>query len=80
MTESIGGSASGYISDSLSKHLRLKLHATSPAYEVKKEKVLAYTEYKEFKFLMVDLNSLPEPKASIIQKKQENTMAKYNKE
>ncbi|GJZ05533.1 hypothetical protein Tco_0539326 [Tanacetum coccineum] len=50
MTESIGGSASGYISDSLYEHLRLKLHAASPAYEVKKEKELAYTECKELEF------------------------------
>ncbi|GJX57512.1 hypothetical protein Tco_0287409 [Tanacetum coccineum] len=59
MTETIEGSASGYISDSLSEHLRLKLHAASFAYEVKNEKELAYTECKELEFLMVDLDSLP---------------------
>nr|GEY66616.1 hypothetical protein [Tanacetum cinerariifolium] len=53
-------------------------HRTSSAYEAKKEKELAYTECKEF--LMIDLDSLPEPKASIIRKKHEKIMAKYNQE
>ncbi|GKA71633.1 hypothetical protein Tco_0777772 [Tanacetum coccineum] len=66
MTETIGGSASGYISDTLSKHLRLKMHTASSAYEVKKEKELAYMECKELEFLMVNLDSLLELKANII--------------
>ncbi|GJR71724.1 hypothetical protein Tco_0084089 [Tanacetum coccineum] len=36
------------------------------AYEAKKEKELAYMECKELEFLMIDPESLPEPKASII--------------
>ncbi|GJW25052.1 hypothetical protein Tco_0038863 [Tanacetum coccineum] len=79
-TESSGGSASGSISDSLSEDLRRKLQAASFAYEAKKEKELAYTECKELEFLMTDLDLLPEPKASIIPKKQEKIMAKYNQE
>ncbi|GJW42787.1 hypothetical protein Tco_0071586 [Tanacetum coccineum] len=35
------------------------------AYEVKKEKELAYTECKELEFLMIDPESLPEPKATL---------------
>ncbi|GJW98198.1 hypothetical protein Tco_0742754 [Tanacetum coccineum] len=50
------------------------------AYEAKKEKELAYTECKELEFLMIDPESLPELKASIIRKKQEKIMAKYDQE
>ncbi|GJV22643.1 hypothetical protein Tco_1375338 [Tanacetum coccineum] len=79
-TGSIVGSASGSISDSLSEDLRHKLQAASSAYEAKKEKELAYTKCTELEFLMIDPDSLPEPKASIIRKKQEKIMAKYNQE
>ncbi|GKF14582.1 hypothetical protein Tco_0056044 [Tanacetum coccineum] len=80
MTGSGGRSASGSISDSLTKDLRRKLQAASSAYKAKKEKELAYTECKELEFLMIDPDSLPEPKASIIRKKQEKIMTKYNQE
>nr|GEV06372.1 hypothetical protein [Tanacetum cinerariifolium] len=60
--------------------LRRKLQAASSAYEAKKEKELAYTKCKELEFLMIDPDSLPEPKANIIRKKQEKIMAKYNQE
>ncbi|GKE44191.1 hypothetical protein Tco_1471475, partial [Tanacetum coccineum] len=43
-----------------------KFQATSSAYEAKKEKELAYMERKEFEFLTIDLDLLPEPKANII--------------
>ncbi|GKA67191.1 ribonuclease H-like domain-containing protein [Tanacetum coccineum] len=75
-----GESASGSISDSLHEDLRRKLQAASYAYKAKKEKELAYTECKELEFLMIDPDSLLEPKASIIRKKQEKIMAKYNQE
>ncbi|GJT39354.1 hypothetical protein Tco_0939219 [Tanacetum coccineum] len=77
-TGSSGGSASGSISDSLSEDLRRKLQAGSSEYEAKKEKELAYTECKELEFLMIDPDSLPEPRATIIRRKQEKIMAKYN--
>ncbi|GKC67158.1 hypothetical protein Tco_1099756, partial [Tanacetum coccineum] len=73
-------SASGSISDSLHGDLRRKLQAASYAYKAKKEKELAYTECKELEFLMIDPDSLLEPKANIIRKKQEKIMAKYNQE
>ncbi|GKD28991.1 hypothetical protein Tco_1239769 [Tanacetum coccineum] len=50
------------------------------AYEEKKEKELAYTECKELEFLMIGPESLLEPTASIIRKKQEKIMAKYDQE
>ncbi|GJW50108.1 hypothetical protein Tco_0091459 [Tanacetum coccineum] len=80
MTESSGGSASGSILESLSKDLRRKLQAPEYAYKAKKEKEMAYTECKELKFLMIDVDALSEPKASIIRKKQEKIMPKYNQE
>ncbi|GKA90368.1 hypothetical protein Tco_0812238 [Tanacetum coccineum] len=69
MTKSSGESALGSISDSLSEDLKNKLQAASSAYEVKKEKEFSYTKCKELEFLMIDPNSLPETKASIIRKK-----------
>ncbi|GKE87780.1 hypothetical protein Tco_1565255 [Tanacetum coccineum] len=79
-TGSSGGSASGFISDSLSEDLRLKLQAASSAYEAKKEKELAYTKCKELKFLIIDPDSLLEPKSTIIRRKQEKIMAKYKQQ
>ncbi|GJR17219.1 hypothetical protein Tco_0965746 [Tanacetum coccineum] len=79
-TGSSEGSVSGSISDSLSEDLRRKLQATSSAYKAKKEKELAYTECKKLEFLMIDPDSLPEPKATIIRRKQEKIMAKYNQQ
>ncbi|GJW27985.1 hypothetical protein Tco_0044860 [Tanacetum coccineum] len=52
----------------------------SSAYEAKKEKELAYTECKDLEFLMIDPNSLPEPKSTIIRRKQEKIMAQYNEQ
>ncbi|GKA11619.1 hypothetical protein Tco_0691165 [Tanacetum coccineum] len=63
------GSASGSISDYVSEDLRRKLQAGTSVYEAKKQKELAITEFKELEFLTID--RLPEPKASIIRKKQE---------
>ncbi|GKD37240.1 hypothetical protein Tco_1257447 [Tanacetum coccineum] len=57
-----------------------KLQAASSAYEAKKEKELAYTDCKELEFFMIDRDSLPEPKATIIRRKQEKIMAKYNEQ
>ncbi|GKC30896.1 hypothetical protein Tco_1038190 [Tanacetum coccineum] len=68
---SSGGSASGSISDFVSEDLRRKLQAGTSAYEAKKQKELAITEFKELEFLTIDPDTLPEPKASIIPKKQE---------
>ncbi|GJW78911.1 hypothetical protein Tco_0140593 [Tanacetum coccineum] len=45
--------------------LRRKLQAASSAYEAKKEKELAYTKCKELEFLMIDPDSLPEPKPTL---------------
>ncbi|GKA33569.1 hypothetical protein Tco_0719998 [Tanacetum coccineum] len=48
------------------------MQAVESAYEAKKAKELAYMECKELEFLMIDLDTLAEPKATIIRKKQEN--------
>ncbi|GJU88927.1 hypothetical protein Tco_1301350 [Tanacetum coccineum] len=53
-TENSGGSQSGFISESLYEDLRRKLQAVESAYEVKKEKELAYMKCKELEFLMID--------------------------
>ncbi|GJS16360.1 hypothetical protein Tco_0410832 [Tanacetum coccineum] len=76
-TESSGGSASGSISDFLSEDLRRKLQAGTSAYEAKKQKELAMKEFKEIEFLTIDADKLPEPKAGIIQRRQEIIIAKY---
>ncbi|GJV19962.1 hypothetical protein Tco_1368982 [Tanacetum coccineum] len=79
-TGSNGGSASGAsgsISDSVSEELRSKLQPGTSAYKAKKEKEIAIMELKEFEFLTIDPDKLPEPKAAIIQKKQEKIIAKY---
>ncbi|GJZ27821.1 hypothetical protein Tco_0572468 [Tanacetum coccineum] len=41
---------------------------------------MAITEFKEMEFLTIDPDTLPEPKASVIRKKQEKIIAKYNQE
>ncbi|GJU48484.1 hypothetical protein Tco_1218039 [Tanacetum coccineum] len=74
--KSIGISKSGSISESLFKDLRRKMQAAESAYEAKKAKELAYIECKELEFLMIDLDTLAEPKATIIRKKQENIRVK----
>ncbi|GKF06686.1 hypothetical protein Tco_0037354 [Tanacetum coccineum] len=74
--ESSGGSASGSISDFVSEDLRRKLQAGTSAYEAKKQKELAMMEFKEMEFLTIDADKLPEPKASIIRKRQEKIIAK----
>ncbi|GKA38787.1 hypothetical protein Tco_0731338 [Tanacetum coccineum] len=79
-TESSGGSASRSISDSVSDELRRKLHAGTSAYEANKQKKCAITKFKELEFLTIDSDTLSEPKASIIQKKQEKIIAKYNQQ
>ncbi|GJT77313.1 hypothetical protein Tco_1044038 [Tanacetum coccineum] len=80
MTGIIGRSASGSISYSISEDLRRKLQAGTSAYEAKRQKELAITEFKELDFLTIDPDTLPEPKASIIRKKQEKITAKYNQQ
>nr|GEU85438.1 hypothetical protein [Tanacetum cinerariifolium] len=77
-TKSSEGSHSGSISESLYEDLRRKMQAVSSACEAKKAKKLAYVECKEFEFLMIDADGLPERKATIIRKKQEKIVAKYN--
>ncbi|GJX52151.1 hypothetical protein Tco_0280520 [Tanacetum coccineum] len=79
-TESSGGSASRSISDFVSEDLRRKLQAGTSAYEAKKQKELAMMEFKEMEFLTIDADKLPEPKASIIRKRQEKIIAKYAQE
>nr|GEW27053.1 hypothetical protein [Tanacetum cinerariifolium] len=79
-TGSSGGSASGSITDSVSEELRRKLQAGKSAYEAKKQKELAMMEFKEMEFLTIDADKLPEPKASIIRKRQEKIIAKYAQE
>ncbi|GKD66479.1 hypothetical protein Tco_1308587, partial [Tanacetum coccineum] len=54
-----------------------KLQAGTSAYEAKKEKEVAMMEFKEMEFLTIDVDLLPEPKASIIRKRQEKIIAKY---
>ncbi|GJX01513.1 hypothetical protein Tco_0185426 [Tanacetum coccineum] len=56
---------------------RRKLQAGTSAYEEKKEKEVAMMEFKEMEFLTIDVDLLPEPKASIIRKRQEKIIAKY---
>nr|GEX36369.1 hypothetical protein [Tanacetum cinerariifolium] len=51
--------------------------AGTSAYEAKKEKEVALMEFKEMEFLTIDADSLLEPKASIIRKRQEKIIAKY---
>ncbi|GKD44087.1 hypothetical protein Tco_1268732 [Tanacetum coccineum] len=74
---SIGESASGSLSDYVSEDLRRKLQAGTSEYEEKKEKEVAMMEFKEMEFLTIDADLLPEPKASIIRKRQEKIIAKY---
>ncbi|GJZ61139.1 hypothetical protein Tco_0617276 [Tanacetum coccineum] len=74
---SSGGSASGSISDFVSEDLRRKLQAGTSAYEAKKQKELAMMEFKEMEFLTIDAYQLPEPKASIIRRRQEIIIEKY---
>ncbi|GJX67263.1 hypothetical protein Tco_0302990 [Tanacetum coccineum] len=76
-TGSSRGSASGYLSDYVSEDLRRKLQAGTSAYEAKKEKEVAMMKFKEMEFLAIDADLLPEPKASIIQNRQEKIIAKY---
>nr|GEW15106.1 hypothetical protein [Tanacetum cinerariifolium] len=64
--EHVGGCASGSTSDFVYEDLRRKLQAGTSAYEAKKQKELAMMEFKEMKFLTIDVDQLPEPKASII--------------
>ncbi|GJZ70605.1 hypothetical protein Tco_0634456 [Tanacetum coccineum] len=66
----------GTISDSISEDLRRKLQEGTSAYEAKKQKELAITEFKELEFLTINPDTLPEPKASIIRKKQEKNNCK----
>ncbi|GJT80480.1 glutathione S-transferase T3-like protein [Tanacetum coccineum] len=61
------------------EHAR-KLQGGISAYEAKKQKKMAITEFKELEFLTIDLDTLPKPKASIIRKKQEKIIAKYNQQ
>ncbi|GKA72135.1 hypothetical protein Tco_0778351, partial [Tanacetum coccineum] len=77
---SSGGSASGSISDYVSEDLRRKLQAETSAYEAKKAKEMAMIEFKEMEFLTIDVDSLPEPKASIIRSRQEKIIAKYTQQ
>ncbi|GJZ89144.1 hypothetical protein Tco_0660926 [Tanacetum coccineum] len=79
-TGSSGGSASGSISDYVSEDLRRKLQAGTSAYEAKKAKEMAMIEFKEMEFLTIDVDSLPEPKASIIRSRQEKIIAKYTQQ
>ncbi|GJW29589.1 hypothetical protein Tco_0046464 [Tanacetum coccineum] len=79
-TGSSRGSASGSISDFASEDLRRKLQAGTSAYEAKKQKELAMMEFKEMEFLTIDADKLPEPKASIIRRRQEKIIAKYAQE
>ncbi|GKB49028.1 hypothetical protein Tco_0899781 [Tanacetum coccineum] len=60
--------------------LRRKLQAGTSAYEAKKAKEMAMIEFKEMKFLTIDVDLLPEPKASIIQSRQEKIIAKYTQQ
>nr|GEY32220.1 RNA-directed DNA polymerase, eukaryota, reverse transcriptase zinc-binding domain protein [Tanacetum cinerariifolium] len=77
-TGSNGGCQSGSISESLFEDLRRKVQEAESTYKTKKAKELVYMERKELEFLMIDADALPEPKATIIRKKQENVMAKNN--
>ncbi|GJT54212.1 hypothetical protein Tco_0989266 [Tanacetum coccineum] len=70
-TEIFGPDVKPRPADSSSEDLRRKLQAASSAYEAKKQKELAITEFKELKFLTTDPDTLSEPKTSIIRKKQE---------
>nr|GEU37699.1 hypothetical protein [Tanacetum cinerariifolium] len=79
-TGSSGGSASGSLSDAVSEDLKGKLQARTSAYEAKKEKEVALMELKEMEFLTIDADSPPEPKASIIRKRQEKIIAKYTQQ
>ncbi|GJT57979.1 hypothetical protein Tco_0993033 [Tanacetum coccineum] len=54
-----------------------KLQAGTSAYEAKKLKEVAMMEFKEMEFLTIDVDLLPEPKASIIRNRQEKIIAKY---
>ncbi|GJU19072.1 hypothetical protein Tco_1147038 [Tanacetum coccineum] len=76
-TGSSGGSASGSISDFVSEDLRRKLQVGTFAYEEKKQNELVMMEFKEMEFLTIDADQLPEPKASIIRRRQEIIIAKY---
>ncbi|GJS98550.1 zinc finger BED domain-containing protein RICESLEEPER 2-like protein [Tanacetum coccineum] len=76
-TGSTGGSASGSLSDYVSDDLRHKLQAGTSAYEAEKEKEVAMMVFKEMEFLTIDVDLLPEPKASIIRNQQEKIIAKY---
>nr|GEW73249.1 hypothetical protein [Tanacetum cinerariifolium] len=79
-TGSSGGSASGSLSDYVSEDLRRKLQVETSAYEAKKAKEMAMIEFKEMEFLTIDVDSLPEPKESIIRSKQEKVIAKYTQQ
>ncbi|GJW96364.1 hypothetical protein Tco_0178172 [Tanacetum coccineum] len=52
------------------------MQAAESAYEAKKAKELAYMECKKLEFLIIDVDALAEPKATIIRKKQENIMVR----
>ncbi|GJY81092.1 hypothetical protein Tco_0493843 [Tanacetum coccineum] len=73
-------STRGSQSESLSEDFRCKIVASKFAYEAKKAKELAYMECKELEFLLIDAEGLLERKATIVRKKQEAIMAKYNQE
>ncbi|GKC81585.1 hypothetical protein Tco_1137302 [Tanacetum coccineum] len=79
-TRSSGGSASGSLSDYVSEDLMRKLQAGTSAYEAKKAKEMAMIEFKEMEFLTIDVDSLPELKASIIRSRQEKIIAKYTQQ
>nr|GEW47671.1 hypothetical protein [Tanacetum cinerariifolium] len=76
-TKSSGGSASDSISDFVYEDLRLKLQAGTSAYDAEKQKELAMMEFKEMEFLTIDADQLPEPKTSIIRRRQKIIIAKY---
>ncbi|GKA73577.1 hypothetical protein Tco_0779879 [Tanacetum coccineum] len=74
--ESSAGSGSGSMKDVLNEKLRQKIQASKSAYEAKKVKEQSATDLNELQFLMIDADSLPEPKKTIIKNKQAQIMAK----
>ncbi|GKE64672.1 hypothetical protein Tco_1518833 [Tanacetum coccineum] len=79
-TEIFGPDVRPRPADFVSEDLRRKLQVGTSAYEAKKQKELAITEFKELEFLTIDPDMLSEPKESIIRKKQDKIIAKYTKE